>query len=420
MRKILSIVVALAVTITTMAAASFSVSATSMWRPANHKDTSKYSYEWVHLEIYDGRYENGKLVPDTLLYTLHLEGPNNNYTWLIYGSYKCEFKVDKNHNIFYHIGNIVSDSRTRDNQGNTYNPISIDFKDGSIVDSILYEEVTGDNVYWDKYDNASINLIISKIKDANGELIDAPQIEPGDVDITIEGIPEEAQHQEEPEVKPEEKPETKFDEEVEDGEKVSLRIDTAKNMAVRFEDGKVFYNGDIKEVIVGKEYPFQIASVNWENGIYDENGNGLCGTVVYKMKVVHENEFVELRKEAITNPDRYTVKGIDIIDNETKTIVINCDAGDFHLETDVNNFFMAYRFHFTNGDYNKQTGIKNVINNPVESLSVNLPLGATVTADAYVKNQLVGSNEVLICNNDGQGIYESIYLTSVNDYYWNY
>lgn len=203
------------------------------------------------------------------------------------------------------------------------------------------------------------------------------------------------------------------------GETINIRIDTAKKMAVRFEDGNVYYNGDFKEIEIGKEYLFQICSVNWGNGIYDNNGNGLCGTVVYRMKVVHKDEFNVLREIAIQNPDRYTVKGMDIIDNYDKTIIINCDAEDFHLETDVNNFFMAYRFHFEKGDYNKQTGIKNIVN-PTESLSVNLPLGTTVTADAYLKNKFVVSKDILVENNSGTGAYASVYLTSVNDYTWEY
>ena len=206
----------------------------------------------------------------------------------------------------------------------------------------------------------------------------------------------------------------------EDGETVNIRIDTPKKMAVKFEDGTVYYGGEMKEVVVGEEYIFQMCSVNWENGIYDESGNGICGTVVYRMKVVHEKEFIELRKEAMKDPSRYTVKGMDIIDNDSKTIIINCDAENFHLETDVNNFFVAYRFHFENGDYNKQTGIKNVVNTPLESLSVNLPLGTTVRCDAYKGYQNIDNDDVFITRNNGEGKYADVYLSSVNDYYWKH
>ena len=163
-----------------------------------------------------------------------------------------------------------------------------------------------------------------------------------------------------------------------------------------------------------------MCTVNWDNGSYDDNGNGLCGTVVYRMKVVHTKDFLALKEQALNNPERYTVKGIDIIDNEAKTIVVNCDASDFHLETDVNNFFMAYRFHFANGDYNKQTGIENVLSTPLESLSINLPLGTTVKCDAYQNYELIDSDNVLISHNSGEGDYENEYLTSVNDYTWNH
>ena len=204
------------------------------------------------------------------------------------------------------------------------------------------------------------------------------------------------------------------------GETVGIRIDVPRKMAVSFEDGTVYYGGEMKEVEVGKEYPFQMCAVNWDNGIYDENGNGICGTVVYRMKVVHNKEFLELKAAAAADPDRYTVKGIDIIDNEAKIIIVNCDASDSHLETDVNNFFVAYRFHFAKGDYNKKTGIENVINTPLESLSVNLPAGSTITCNAYDGDVMIDTENVFITVNSGEGIYDDVYLTSVNDYTWNH
>ncbi len=210
----------------------------------------------------------------------------------------------------------------------------------------------------------------------------------------------------------------------------NVRIDTAEKMAVRFEDGSVYYDNDMKEMEYGVEYKFQLCAVNWETGTYDDNDNGLAGTVVYTAKLVDQDEFNRLREEALKNPERYTVKGIDIIDNDAKTIIVNGDAiadpgalpEDYalHLETDVNNFFMAYRFHFTGEDYDKQTGIVGVVNTPVESLSVNLPLGATITCDAYISFKQVGSADILITNNSGEGIYENTELTSVNDYTWPY
>jgi hypothetical protein len=203
-------------------------------------------------------------------------------------------------------------------------------------------------------------------------------------------------------------------------ETANIRIDTAKKMAVRFEDGKVYYDGNIKTVEIGKEYVFQMCSVNWENGIYDDNGNGLAGSVVYTFKAVHRDEFNKLKAEALKDPARYTVKGIDIIDNYAKTIIVNCDASDFHLETDVNNFFVAYRFHFAKGDYNKQTGIDNVVETPKESLSVNLPVGTTVKCDAYKAFKNIDAENIFITRNNNEGKYADVYLASVNDYTWNH
>ena len=203
-----------------------------------------------------------------------------------------------------------------------------------------------------------------------------------------------------------------------EAEKATLRIDAPLKMAVAFEEGTVYYGGEMKEVIVGKEYAFQMCSVNWENGVYDENGNGITGTVVYRMIAVHQDEFNAIADKAKGDPERFTVKGIDVIDNKDKMIFVDIDAEDTHLETDVNNFFMAYRFHFVGGDYNKKTGIAQVINTPVESLSVNLPLGSTITCKAYKGDEEIDTADVLVVNNSGEGVYDNVELTSVNDFTW--
>lgn len=203
-----------------------------------------------------------------------------------------------------------------------------------------------------------------------------------------------------------------------EGEKVSIRIDAPQKMAVAFADGTVFYGGEMKEVIVGQEYTFQMCSVNWDNGLFDDDGNGIRGTVVYRMIALHRDDFLERARAAKEDPERYTVKGIDIIDNVEKMIIVNCDAADTHLETDVNNFFMAYRFHFDNGEYNKKTGIEKVVNTPLESLSVNLPLGSTITCKAYAGDDMIDSADVFIAHNSGEGVYDDELLTSVNDYTW--
>ena len=199
-----------------------------------------------------------------------------------------------------------------------------------------------------------------------------------------------------------------------------IRIDVPLKMAVAFGDGTVYYGGEMMDVEYNREYTFQMCAVNWDNGLFDDNGNGIRGTVVYRMKVVHQDDFLALANEAKANPERYIVKGMDIIDNEAKMIIINGDAEDAHLETDVNSFFAAYRFHFTGEDYDKKTGIRNVINTPLESLSVNLPIGSTIACDAYIGAEHVDSANVFITRNNGEGIYEDEFLTSVNDYTWDH
>ena len=224
--------------------------------------------------------------------------------------------------------------------------------------------------------------------------------------------------EDEPEEEPEEVPaEEPTEPETAEGDTVSIRIDAPLKMAVAFEDGTVYYGREMKDVVVGQEYAFQMCTVNWENGTYDQNGNGIAGTVVYRMTVVHQDKFNRLAREAAQDAERYTVKGIDIIDNVAKTIIVNGDAEDSHLETDVNNFFMAYRFHFENEDSDKMTGIDNVTA-PVDSLSVNLPLGSTIACKAYVADEVAATDNVFITNNDGKGVYDDVYLTSVNDYTW--
>ena len=182
-------------------------------------------------------------------------------------------------------------------------------------------------------------------------------------------------------------------------------------MAVRFEDGSVYYSGDTVEVEYGKDYHFQMCCVDWstrdangekkihrpyevfspEHGTYSDEGLGLRGTVVYTVRV----------------SDKYNERSYNA---ETKTFVL--PKGDKVLRTDVNKCFMAYRFTFSSGDLNKQTGIDNVVydtgkehentledfryNKPLEYLSVNLPLGSTVTAKAYKNYEYIGQADVLV------------------------
>lgn len=160
-----------------------------------------------------------------------------------------------------------------------------------------------------------------------------------------------------------------------DAQTVTVKAVTPRRMSIRLEDGRVLKTGDSFELAAGEEIRFQMCANNWDNDTFDDNGNGLCGTVVYTFKV----------------SDSYTERSYDA---DSHTFV--APKGDPALRTDVNKCFMAYRFGNTNGNYNKQTGIKNVVNTPLESLSVNLPLGSTVTADGYKAMKYVTSASVFV------------------------
>lgn len=220
--------------------------------------------------------------------------------------------------------------------------------------------------------------------------------------------------------------------------KTNLKIVAPLAMAVRMQDGNVYYSGDsVADIELDRVYSFQMCSVDWStrdtngekkvhkpyetfypnktaqihtnHGVYSDDGIGLRGTVVLNFVVSST-----AKKQAW--------------DADTKTFTI--PKGDAVLRTDVNKCFMAYRFHFSKGDYNKQTGIPNVIydtgkehentledfryNKPLESLSVNLPLGATVHADAYINYTKVGDDEVFI------EIDSENPDRCYTDYYWPY
>ena len=206
----------------------------------------------------------------------------------------------------------------------------------------------------------------------------------------------------------------------------NLKIITPLAMAVRFEDGNVYYSGDFVNVEFNKEYHFQMCSVDWttrvekkihkpyevftsEYGIYSDDGVGLAGTVVYTV----------ILSDTATKHN---------YDESTKTFII--PKGDKVLRTDTNKCFMAYRFWFKGSQYNKQTGIDNVIyddgvehvntlenfqyHKPLESLSVNLPLGTTITAKAYHNYKYIGQENILI------SIDEKNPDLSYKDFYWNF
>lgn len=199
----------------------------------------------------------------------------------------------------------------------------------------------------------------------------------------------------------------------------NLKIIAPLAMAVRLENGGIYYSGDEVEVEYDKEYCFQMCCVDWStrdtngekkihkpyetfypgatawnhtnHGIYEDDTRGLKGTVVYKFEV----------STTAVKPS---------FDADSKKFII--PKRNAALRTDVNKCFMAYRFKFSKGDYNKQTGIDKVVydtgkehvntledfryNKPLESLSVNLPLGSTINAIAYQNYERIGDADVFV------------------------
>ena len=173
---------------------------------------------------------------------------------------------------------------------------------------------------------------------------------------------------------------------------ISVKVVTPRKMSIRLEDGRVLKSGDNFDLKAGEQIRFQMCSNNWDNDTFDDNGNGLCGTVVYTFKV----------------SDSYTERSYDAASH-----TFTAPKGDPVLRTDVNKCFMAYRFGNVGGNYDKQTGIKNVVNTPLESLSVNLPLGSTVTADGYKSMKYIKSASVFV-----ESAADS--TLSYSDYKWDF
>lgn len=219
--------------------------------------------------------------------------------------------------------------------------------------------------------------------------------------------------------------------------KGNLKIIAPLAMALRFENGGVYYSGDETEVDLDTEYCFQMCCVDWStrdtngekkihkayetfypnetawnhsnHGVYEDGTRGLRGSVVYRFEV----STTEKRPK---------------YDEANKKFII--PKGNAVLRTDVNKCFMAYRFKFSQGDYNKQTGIDKVVydtgkehvntledfryNKPLESLSVNLPLGSTVNAVAFNNYEKIGDADVFV------EIDSENPDRSYTDYYWPY
>ena len=229
-------------------------------------------------------------------------------------------------------------------------------------------------------------------------------------------------------------------------QKGNLKIVAPLAMALRFEDGNVYYSGDSVEVELNKEYKFQMCTVDWttrsvngekkihkpyetfypaesawvhtNHGIYADDTAGLCGSVVYRFILLPNT-------------------GKNSFDEATKTFTLY--KGNYTLRTDNNKCFMAYRFYYDeNYDGNAvnsmegrvTTGIDRVLydngsdhvntledfryTKPLASLSINLPLGATVTAKEFIDGVFEKEAQILIT------IDEEHPDLCYKNFYWRY
>jgi len=150
---------------------------------------------------------------------------------------------------------------------------------------------------------------------------------------------------------------------------VTITVTVARRMSIRLEDGRILKNNDKFTMPKYGTIRYQICTNNWDTDTYSDDGLGICGNQVFEY--THQK-----------NKEKY-------------------------LRVDNLKHFMPVRFSFAKGNYNKQTGIDKVLSTPLESLSVNLPLGATVTVKAYVKNNLVETTNIFVDSN-------------LEWHYWNY
>ncbi|MBR1482935.1 MAG: hypothetical protein IJ598_08235 [Ruminococcus sp.] len=228
--------------------------------------------------------------------------------------------------------------------------------------------------------------------------------------------------------------------------KATLNIVAPLAMALRFEDGGVYYSGDSVEVELDKEYKFQMCTVDWttrsvngekkihkpeetfypaatawqhtNHGIYSDDNVGFRGSVVYTVTLVKGY-------------------GGNTYDAENKAFTLH--KGNYTLRTDTNNCFMAYRFYYDENydgkaknsmEYRVTTGIDNVLydtgsdhtntledfryTKPLSALSINLPLGATVTAKEYIDDVFEQDAQILIT------IDEEHPDLCYKNFYWRY
>lgn len=140
---------------------------------------------------------------------------------------------------------------------------------------------------------------------------------------------------------------------------VTIKVTVARRMAIRLEDGTILYNGGSFTMPEGGTVKFQVCTAEWYSFQYTDGGQGIAGPKVYEY--THQK-----------NKENY-------------------------LRVDNDRFFKPVKFHFVKGDYQKLTGIQDVLDNPpLESLSINFPLGATVRAYAYINNQIVDTEDIFV------------------------
>jgi hypothetical protein len=142
---------------------------------------------------------------------------------------------------------------------------------------------------------------------------------------------------------------------------VTITVTVARRMSIRLEDGTILKNNDKFKMPKYGTIRYQICTNNWDTDAYTDDGQGIAGQKVF--------EYTHQRNK------------------------------ELYLRVDNLRHFMPVRFSFLKGNYNKQTGVDNVLSTPLESLSINLPLGATVNVKAYLKYKMIESKNIFIDSN---------------------